>query len=103
MKYINSFGVLVFLLLSFSENIFPQDILTLSLGDQYRITERQNLRVRINGRYEGYLYREYRGYLRREADNPNHYSGEFYILEDMKRESQLIAKAVDQIYTTEFY
>ena len=35
--------------------VYSQNIITLNLGDQYRITERQNLRVRINGSYKGYL------------------------------------------------
>ncbi len=102
MKSLKPFGVIIPLLLFISFNLFSEDIITLNLGDRYRITERQNLRIRVDGRYKGYLYREYRGFLRRETDNPNHYSGEFYILEDLKRDSRLIAKAVDQIYTTEF-
>ena len=84
-------------------NLYSQELITLNLGDQYRITERQNLRVRVNGSYKGYLYREYRGFLRQESDNEKHYSGEFYILQDMKRDSQLIAKVVDDVYPTEFY
>ena len=85
-----------------SQSLYSQEIITLNLGAQYRITERQNLRVRVNGSYKGYLYREYRGFLRQESDNDMHYSGEFYILQDMKRDSQLIAKGVDDIYPTEF-
>jgi hypothetical protein len=81
-------------------SLFSEDIITLDLGNKYRITERQNLRVRINGSYKGYLFREYRGFLRRQAENLNHYNGEFYILQDMKRDSQLIAKAVDDVYLT---
>ncbi|MCK5153321.1 MAG: OmpA family protein [Spirochaetales bacterium] len=83
-------------------NLFSQQIITLDLGEQYRITERQNLRVRINGSYKGYLFREYRGFLRRQFGNNNHYKGEYYILQDMKRDSQLIAKAVDDVYFTDF-
>lgn len=86
-----------------SQSLYSQELITLNLGEQYRIIERQNLRVRVNGNYKGYLYREYRGFLRQESDNDKHYSGEFYILQDMKRDSQLIAKAVDDVYPTEFY
>ena len=85
-----------------SSNLYSQDLITLDLGEQYRITERQNLRVRINGSYKGYLFKEYRGFLRRQPGNDNHYKGEYYILQDMKRDSQLIAKAVDEVYTTDF-
>jgi OmpA-OmpF porin, OOP family len=86
-----------------SPPVYSQDIISLGLGDQYRITERQNLRVRINGSYKGYLFREYRGYLRKQTDNETHYKGEYYILEDMKRDSQLIAKAVDEVYLADFF
>ncbi|MCK5200663.1 MAG: hypothetical protein KAR21_20050, partial [Spirochaetales bacterium] len=80
-----------------SQNLYSQELITLNLGSQYRVTERQNLRIRVNGSYKGYLYREYRGFLRRESDNDKHYRGEFYILQDMKRDSQLIAKVVDDV------
>ncbi|MCK5674659.1 MAG: hypothetical protein KAH95_14865, partial [Spirochaetales bacterium] len=93
------FFIIIFLLPS---NLLSQEFITLDLGDQYRITERQNLRVRINGSYKGYLFREYRGFLRRQSGNDNHYKGEYYILQDMKRDSQLIAKAVDDVYLTDF-
>ncbi len=93
------FFIIIFLLPS---NLVSQEFITLDLGDQYRITERQNLRVRINGSYKGYLFREYRGFLRRQSGNDNHYKGEYYILQDMKRDSQLIAKAVDDVYLTDF-
>jgi len=91
------------ILIILPRGLYSQELITLNLGDQYRITERQNLRVRVNGSYKGYLYREYRGFLRQESDNEKHYSGEFYILQDMKRDSQLIAKVVDDVYPTEFY
>ncbi len=86
-----------------SQSLYSQELITLNLGFQYRVTERQNLRIRVNGNYKGYLYREYRGFLRQESDNDKHYKGEFYILQDMKRDSQLIAKVVDDVYPTEFY
>lgn len=93
------FLIIIFLL---PANILSQEYITLDLGDKYQITERQNLRVRVNGSYKGYLFREYRGYLRRQEGNSNHYKGEYYILQDMKRDSQLIAKVVDDVYLTDF-
>ncbi len=89
-------------MLLFSSQLYSQEIITLDLGDKYRITERQNLRVRINGSYKGFLYREYRGFLRRQTGNDKHYKGEYYILEDLKRNSQLIARGVDEVYKTDF-
>ena len=97
-KVIRIIAIFIFL----SCGLYSQELITLDLGPMYRVTERQNLRVRVNGSYKGYLYREYRGFLRQESDNEKHYRGEFYILQDMKRDSQLIAKVVDDVYPTEF-
>ena len=65
--------IAVFIFLS--QSLYSQELITLDLGEQYRVTERQNLRIRVNGRYKGYLYREYRGFLRQESDNEKHYKG----------------------------
>ncbi len=93
---------ILMILILISSNLYTQEIISLDLGNNYRITERQNLRVRVNGSYKGFLYREYRGFLRRQSENDKHYKGEYYILEDMKRDSQLIAKGVDKVYKTDF-
>jgi len=93
---------IIMILVLISSNLCSEEIISLNFGDKYRITERQNLRVRINGSYKGFLFREYRGFLRRQTENDNHYKGEYYILEDMKRDSQLIAKGVDEVYKTDF-
>lgn len=94
--------LIILVFISLPSNLYSMNIISLDLGEKYRITERQNLRVRINGSYKGYIFREYRGFLRRQPDNNNHYKGEYYILQDMKRNSQLIAKAVDEVYITDF-
>jgi len=101
LSHIKSNFILIILIL-ISSNLYTQEIISLDLGNNYRIIERQNLRVRVNGSYKGFLYREYRGFLRRQSENDKHYKGEYYILEDMKRDSQLIAKGVDKVYKTDF-
>ena len=70
-------------------------LFTMDLGDRYRLVERQNLRVRENGIYKGFLYREYRAFLRNPGRVPGRYEGEYYILENLKRNAAMIAKAVD--------
>ncbi len=74
----------------------------MDLGDHYRLVERQNLRVRENGEYRGFLYREYRAFLRKSDSAAGRYQGEYYILENMKRNASLIAKAVDNEYKASF-
>ncbi len=75
---------------------------SLNLGDRYRLVERQNLRVRENGVYRGFLYREYRAFLRGKETSRRRYEGEYYILENLKRNSFLLAKAVDNEYKASF-
>ncbi len=77
-------------------------LFSLNFGKYYRITERQDLRIRENGKYRGFLYREYRAFLHADPAVPRQYRGEYYILENMKRNSFLVAKAVDKEYKTVF-
>ena len=74
----------------------------MDLGERYRLVEKQNLRVRENGIYKGFLYREYRAFLRNTEPVPGRYEGEYYILENLKRNASLIAKAVDDELKTSF-
>ncbi|MDR1894337.1 MAG: OmpA family protein [Spirochaetales bacterium] len=55
-------------------------------GEELSYTERLNLRVRLNGRYQGLLSREVRGGFRREDSGPA-YWGSLYILEQLVREA----------------
>ncbi|MEA1912029.1 MAG: hypothetical protein U9N32_10225, partial [Spirochaetota bacterium] len=56
--------IFIVVIIFLPSSLYPLNIITLDLEDKYRITERQNLRVRINGSYKGYIFREYRGFLR---------------------------------------
>ncbi len=75
---------------------------TLNFGKRYRVVERQDLRIRKDGQYKGFLYREYRAFLRATSGSARRYEGEYYILENMKRNAFLTAKAVDKQYKTTF-
>lgn len=55
-------------------------------GDRLEIVEKENIRRRVGGRYDGYVYREYRGMLN-EIDSTSEqtrYEGSFYVLEDVR-------------------
>lgn len=79
---------------------------TLKLGDYYRIVERQNLRIHENGNYKGFLYREYRAFLHTgdaaSETSPGRYEGEYYVLENLKRDALFVAKAVDSQHPARF-
>ncbi len=73
-------------------------------GDDLRYTEKANLRIRENGRYTGYLYKEARAFLYlKEASLLTHggteyiYSGNVYVLEDQKKNNRQ-AKWIDESY-----
>ncbi|RKX92357.1 MAG: hypothetical protein DRP59_05630 [Spirochaetes bacterium] len=97
--------VILFIFLVFPQFSFSEEygcLFTLDLGNRYRLVERQNLRVRENGVYRGFLYREYRAFLRTSDTVRGRYKGEYYLLENMKRNASLIAKAVDNEYKVSF-
>ncbi len=100
-KRYRSLGILFILFIGI-QNISAGTIFSLNLGNHYRIVERQDLRIRKNGQYKGFLYREYRAFLYETNAVPHRYKGDYYILENMKRNSFLTAKAVDKQYETIF-
>ncbi len=98
------YGYLGILLIFFTgaQNISAGTVFSLNLGNHYRIIERQDLRIRKNGQYKGFLYREYRAFMNETSASPLRYKGDYFILENMKRNSFLTAKAVDKQYDTSF-
>lgn len=87
--------------------VFTEPILQLRLGDHQNltITEKANLRIRKNGTYQGYLYKEARGYYHR-TDSLNAglelkpYEGTIYVLEDLKNSNRQ-AKRIETTYVGE--
>ena len=78
--------------------------LTFQGADSLQYTEKADLRIRENGRYLGYLYKEVRAYFTLEETLPLSsggreyaYSGSLYVLEDQKRNSRQ-AKWIDESY-----
>ncbi len=104
----NSIYLIIFLVLSSAVSggrVYAGDTgygFSMNLGERYRLVERHNLRVRENGVYRGFLYREFRAFLRNPGMDEGRYEGEYYILENMKRNAALIAKAVDDEYKASF-
>ena len=71
---------------------FPRD-------SRFKITEKYNLRKRINDRYAGYVYREIRGNLLERPSGT--YEGRFYIFEETT-ENANTAHRVEQTVTAAF-
>jgi OmpA-OmpF porin, OOP family len=97
---------LVFLSLVFRSFVFAQESTQLVFqgADSLQYTEKADIRIRENGRYLGYLYKETRGYFTLEESQPLStggraytYSGLLYILEDQKRNNRQ-AKWIDESY-----
>jgi len=83
---IRSLNVAAALLLSGAYFVDAEPILLPGPVDSasLELVEKENLRRRVDGTYAGYIYREYRGILRRDGvATPATYSGVFYQLEDL--------------------
>lgn len=73
-------------------------------AESLEYTEKANLRIRENGRYLGFLYKEARGYFNLDRVAPLTtggmeyiYNGSFYVLEDQKQNNRQ-AKWIDDSY-----
>ncbi len=66
-------------------------------GDRFVLTEKQDLRMRQNGRYLGFIYREIRSSLTLRESVPGgaEYSGTSYLFQEMKRDAALLGRRVE--------
>lgn len=97
------------LVLNVITDAFAQETVRLAFqgAGTLSITEKADIRIRENGRYLGYLYKEMRGYFAlRSAETLRSgaieyvYDGTVYVLEDQKRNARL-AKWIDEVYEIE--
>lgn len=88
---------------SVSPFLFGEPILLPELGgtDRLEVLEKENVRRRVDGRYEGYVYREYRGVLSRtgETSAGERYQGAFYVLEDLSMLGSTSRRLEDRVET----
>ena len=66
-------------------------------GDRFILTEKQDLRMRMNGRYQGFIYREIRSSLGLANYGPGgaDYSGTSYLFQEMKRDAAVLGRRVE--------
>ncbi len=72
-------------------------------GDKFKITERSDLRRYEDTRFVGLSYREVRGVLDvRARERGAEVEGSFYVFEETKRDSRLVAKRIDDVVPVRF-
>ncbi len=72
-------------------------------GDKFKITERSDLRRYEDGKFVGLSYREVRGVLDvRGAESGADVEGSFYVFEETRRDSRLVAKRIDDVVPVRF-
>ncbi len=71
---------------------------------QYRIIERSDYRIRVNGEYKGHVYNENRGILKVQREDNGSFSvnGTFYVFEELTKDGSRRASKVDEINRTSF-
>jgi OOP family OmpA-OmpF porin len=84
-----------------AENLFQ---VTYAPGEKYKITEVSDLRKTVNGKYEGFIYRQVRGIMDvvPKAGGGFSVEGHFYVFEETKRDTRLIANQIDTIVPARF-
>lgn len=67
-------------------------------GDRFILTERQDIRMRENGRYKGFIYRELRISMDEADRSPlgTVYQGTAYLFQEMKKDSFLLGRRVEE-------
>jgi len=67
-------------------------------GEQFILTERQDIRMRINGRYKGFIFRELRVSMDEADRSPlgTVYQGTAYLFQEMKRDTALLGRRVEE-------
>jgi len=86
--------------------LFAQSQIYFSLipEDKYRVIERSDYRIRVNGVYKGHIYNENRGIMEvfREKDGSYTVDGTFYVFEELTKDGSRKASKVDEINRSSF-
>ena len=72
--------------------------------EKYKLIERSDYRIRVNGVYKGHVYNENRGVLNVTPEGNGSYSvdGTFYVFEELTRDGYRKASKVDEVNHTSF-
>jgi OmpA-OmpF porin, OOP family len=88
-----------------AQPLFPQALPARAFfpreSERYSIVEKTSMRQRINGKYQGFVYDEVRGTLRRTGTEEALYSGSFYLLQSLTRDLRNVARRLDDAVRVE--
>ena len=67
--------------------------------DKFRVIEKSDYRIRVNGVYKGHIYNENRGILEvyRERDGSYSVDGKYYVFEELTKDGSRNASKVDEV------
>lgn len=98
--------VLILFFFSVASVLMAQDALYFSFipEEKYRVIQRSDYRIKVNGVYKGHIYNENRGILKthREEDGSYTVSGKYYVFEELSRDGRKSARQVNDIYESQF-
>lgn len=103
---INMKKVAILLLTLLSAVLHSQDGVFFSFNpdEKYRVIERSDYRIRVNGVYKGHIYNENRGVLKASLQSDGSYavSGKYYVFEELTRDGSRSARKVNEINSAAF-
>ncbi|MDA3812220.1 MAG: OmpA family protein [Spirochaetaceae bacterium] len=72
--------------------------------EKYRVIERSDYRIRVNGVYKGHIYNQNRGILEvsREQDGSYSVNGNYYIFEELTKDGYRNASKIDEVNHSSF-
>ncbi|MBN2536171.1 MAG: OmpA family protein [Spirochaetales bacterium] len=95
-----------FLFFLFFPFIFAEEMFTINYipGEKYKITEISDFRKYLNGKYHGFVSRQVKGIMDVIPRSEGGFSvnGRFYIFEETKHNTNLIANQIDTIIPAQF-
>ena len=87
-------------------SVYPQSELFFSFipDAKYRIIERSDYRIRVNGVYKGHIYSQNRGILKAYKENDGSYSVDatYYVFEELTKDGFRKASKIDEINRSSF-
>lgn len=100
-------SVYLFILFLFcAASVIAEELFTINYmpGEKYKITEVSTFRKRMDGKYIGYVYKQVRGIMDVVPRSGGGFSvnGQFYVFEETKHDTRLIANQVDDVVPTQF-